>query len=44
MVSSITVDKNSIVFDNILSRLNVTMIRFKIYLLLNKRIIKLQNG
>ncbi len=44
MVSSITVDKNSILFDNILSRLNVTMIRFKIYLLLKKRIIKLQNG
>ena len=44
MVSSITVDKNSIVLDNILSRLNVTMIRFKIYLLLNKRITKLQNG
>jgi hypothetical protein len=44
MVSSITVDKNSIVLDNILSRLNVTMVRFKIYLLLNKRIIKLQNG
>jgi hypothetical protein len=44
MVSSITVDKNSILFDNILSRLNVTMIRFKIYLLLNKRLIKLQNG
>ncbi len=44
MVSSITVDKNSIVFDNILSRLNVIMIRFKIYFLLNKRIIKLQNG
>ena len=44
MVSSITVDKNSIVLDNILSRLNVTMIRFKIYLLLNKRPIKLQNG
>ena len=30
MVSSITVDKNSIVLDNILSRLNVTMIRYKI--------------
>lgn len=44
MVSSITVDKNSILFDNILSRLNVTMIRFKIYLLLNKRLIKLKNG
>ena len=44
MVSSITVDKNSIVLDNILSRLNVTMIRFKIYLTLKKRIIKLQNG
>jgi hypothetical protein len=44
MVSSITVDKNSILFDNLLSRLNVTMIRFKIYLLLNKRLIKLQNG
>ena len=44
MVSSITVDKNSIVFDNILSRLNVIMIRFKIYSLQNKRIIKLQNG
>ena len=44
MVSSITVDKNSIVSDNILNRLNVTMIRFKIYLLLNKRLIKLKNG
>ena len=44
MVSSITVDKNSIVSDNILNRLNVTMIRFKIYLPLKKRIIKLQNG
>ena len=44
MVSSITVDKNSILFDNLLSRLNVTMIRFKIYLLLNKRLIKLKNG
>ena len=44
MVSSITVDKNSIVLDNILSRLNVTMIRFKTYLLLNKRLIKLKNG
>ena len=44
MVSSITVDKNSIVLDNILSRLYVTMIRFKIHLLLNKRLIKLKNG
>ena len=44
MVSSITVDKNSIVLDNILSTLNVAMIRFKIYLLLNKRLIKLKNG